>query len=112
MATNGSNTVTVTVDSNGNPVCTPDQVPAKGPNALLIFNLDAAGYVFPQDNAVVVDNDIDPPQFPDASQTLTPTKAKLLDLNTVRGTFKYTVTVQQVSSGQLFPLDPTILNEL
>ena len=112
MATNNTHSVTVTVDAGGTIACTPDPVPVRGPSALLKFALQADGYVFPQDGAVVVNDSS--PQFPQPSHTLPPndTTATLLDLNTQAGSFKYTVTVKQVASGQLLQLDPTIQNDL
>ena len=105
------NQVTVTVDANGAIACTPDPVHARGPSALLKFELRAAGYVFPQTGAVVIDDAS--PQFPQPSRTVPPgnTTATLLDLNTQSGTFKYTVTVQQTDTGRLLSFDPTVRNE-
>ena len=102
------NHVTVTVDANGTPVCTPDPLRAKGKNATLKFQLAAPGYVFPDQDAVVVDNPGS--AFPDPSQTIHPDVVTLQDRNKEPGSFKYTVTVKQVSTGKLVPLDPTIEN--
>jgi len=103
------NHVHVTVDS-GKVVCDPHALPATGRDVKLKFVLKTDGYVFPNEGAVVVSQ----PglQFPEPSQTVPPsnTIATLLDRNTAVGTFSYTVTVQQVSSGQLLRVDPTIIN--
>jgi hypothetical protein len=112
MHTSNPSQVTVTVDASGTPVCSPDPVRARGRDALLMFELQTAGYVFPKDAAVVVS---DPgSQFPQPSRTLPPhdTTATLLDRNTEVGSFKYTLTVKHVASGRLVPLDPTIQNDL
>jgi len=105
------NQVTVTVDASGNIQCAPDPVSARGNNAVLKFDLQGSGFVFPDDNAIVVTSP--GTQFPDPSQTQpSKTSVHLKDLNTARGDFKYTVTVKRVSDGQLFELDPIIRNEL
>jgi hypothetical protein len=110
VTSNKPNHVTVTVDPLGTIACKPDPLPADGRNIHLTFELNAAGYVFPQDAAVVVSN----PgiEFPEASRTLPPndTLATLFDRNTQKGSFKYTVTVQEVATGKLLELDPTIDN--
>ena len=104
--------VVVTVDANNQPVCTPDTVFARGRNVVLKFEVQTAGYVFPTTGAVVVTNPGS--QFPDPSRTIGPndTLATLLDLNTDKGTFKYTVAVQRVAGGEVLRLDPSIQNEL
>lgn len=108
---NGNTHVDVTVDSNGNVACNPDPVPVNGNNATLKFDLKTTGYVFPDNDAIVVSNPGD--QFPDPSHTLGPanTSATLHDKNTLVGDFKYTVTVKRVSDGQLIPYDPIIQNQ-
>jgi hypothetical protein len=104
------NHVHVTVDNSGTVVCYPNPLPATGRDIKLKFVLKTDGYVFPNEGAVVVSQ----PglQFPEASQTVPPndTIATLFDRNTAKGDFSYTVTVQQVSSGQLLRIDPTIIN--
>ena len=110
MQTSNPNQVIVTVDASGIPACLPDPVRPRGHDALLMFDLQTAGYVFPKDAAVVVS---DPgSQFPHPSRTLPPhdTTATLLDRNTDVASFKYTVTVKNVATGKLVPLDPTIIN--
>lgn len=104
------NHVTVTVDPLGKVACDPDPLPADGRDIHLKFVLNTAGYVFPQDAAVVVSNP--GVEFPEPSRTLPPndTQATLFDRNTQKGSFKYTVTVQQVATGNLIEYDPTIDN--
>jgi hypothetical protein len=105
------NHVDVTVDGNGTIQCTPDPVSARGGNAVLKFDLQTSGYVFPDSGAIVI---TDPgTQFPDPSQTQpSKTTVHLNDRNTERGDFKYTVTVKRLSDGQLIEHDPIIKNEL
>ncbi len=103
------NHVKVTVDSSGTPACKPDPVKAKGRRAIIRFHLDAEGYEFPDSDAVVIESGHS--QFPHPSRTESPTLVTLLDLNTDRGTHKYTVTVKEKSSGKLIPLDPSIQND-
>lgn len=102
--------VVVTVGADNQPVCTPDTVRARGRNAVLMFELRAAGYVFPASGAVVV---ADPgTQFPEPSRTVGPrdTRALLLDINSDKRTYKYTVAVQHVATGTIVRLDPAIQN--
>ncbi len=104
------NHVYITVDASGKVHCDPNPLPADGRNIELKFVLEAGGYVFPEDNAVVVS---DPgTEFPEPSQTLPPenTKATLHDRNTGPGTFRYTVTVQEVATGKHLRHDPMINN--
>jgi len=103
------NHVIVTVNSSGTPVCTPDTVQATGRNCILTFHLRTDGYVFPDSDAVVVTDG--GTEFPTPSTTPLPTKVHLFNRNSRRALFKYTVTVKEVSSGRLIPLDPSIQNE-
>lgn len=111
MNTGKSNQVIVTVEANGTVACSPEQLFVKSCDAVLKFELQTAGYVFPKDAAVVVDTP--GKQFPFPSRTLPahPTTATLYDHNTEARNFKYTVAVQRVSDGALLALDPTITNE-
>jgi len=104
------NHVHVTVDASGTVDCDPNPLPADGRDIHLKFVLKTDGYVFPQDAAVVVANPGE--EFPEPSKTVPPNAviATLYDRNTGPGTFRYTVTVQKVSSGELFRHDPTIDN--
>lgn len=109
-STNQPNHVVVTVDANGKPACTPDPVPARGKNITMHFALAADGYVFRDENAVVVS---DPgSQFPQPSQTeANGTKATLHNHNTECADFKYTVYLKQLATGAVIDLDPIIQNE-
>jgi hypothetical protein len=102
--------VVVTVGADNQPVCTPDTVRARGRNVVLKFEVQTAGYVFPASAAVVVDDA--GTQFPEPSRTVGPkdTVALLLDLNTDKAVYKYTVAVQRVASGEVLRLDPAIQN--
>lgn len=110
MGSKSSNHVTVTVDGSGNPACSPDPVNAKGGNVKLHFDLATPGYAFADTDAVVVSSP--GTQFPHPSHTHAGgTKATLLNRNSERGDFKYTVRLKELSSGRLIELDPTIKNE-
>lgn len=106
---NKPNHVTVTIDTNGKVACDPNPVPADGRDIKLKFLLQADGYVFPEDGAVVVSEP--GVEFPEPSQTLPGnTSATLFDRNSKAGTFRYTVTVQKVATGELLRHDPSINN--
>lgn len=107
--TSKPNHVHVTVDGDGNVCCDPDPVSADGRKIHLKFLLLTDGYVFPQDNAIVVEDG--GTEFPDPSKTLGPDNvvATIYDHNSCAGTFKYTVTVQKIGGG-LIEYDPTIYN--
>jgi hypothetical protein len=102
--------VIVTVDAAGTVVCTPEQVTVWDCDTVLKFLLKTDGYVFPKDDAVVVTNP--GTQFPFPSRTLPkqPTKATLYDHNSAAGDFKYTVYVQDIATGKILELDPSIQN--
>jgi hypothetical protein len=103
--------VIVTVDAKKTVTCTPENVAVSGCDTVLKFVLQTAGYVFPKEGAVVV---TDPgKQFPFPSRTLPkqPTKATLYDHNTVGGDFKYSVYVEDVATGKVLFVDPTIQND-
>jgi len=104
--------VIVTVDSKKKVVCNPEHVAVIDRcNAVLKFELQTDGYVFPEQGAVVV---TDPgKQFPFPSRTLPkhPTRATLYDDNSVGGAFKYSVYVKDVATGEILMVDPMINNE-
>ena len=88
----------------------PDPVPVRGLNAVLNFEMDTSGYVFVQENAVVVTAGGN--EFPQPSNTSPDGKSVTLhDRNTSRADFKYTVTVQPQGGGKPIVYDPTIQNE-
>ena len=102
------NHIHVTVDTLGAVSCDPNPVPADGKDIKLKFVLLTDGYVFPDSDAVVVTNPGG--EFPEPSKTPSSTIATLFDRNTGPGTFRYTVTVQKVSTGELLRHDPSISN--
>ena len=110
MNISASHEVVVTVDAKKNVMCNPEQISVLGCDSVLKFLLQTDGYVFPQDAAVVVANPAQ--EFPEPSKTLPPNAmvATLFDRTTGPGTFQYTVTVQKVSTGELFKHDPMIDN--
>lgn len=109
--TSKPNHVIVTVDAEGIPICTPPALPVTSCDAWLHFDLQADGYIFPDDGKAVV---VAAPgtQFPYPSETQVGNKkVKLFDKNTERGGFTYTVAVKNVKTGELRSHDPTIINE-
>jgi len=100
----------VTVDDSGTIICTPDPLPAMGHDVELRFVLETDGYVFPQTDAIALDQPS--PEFPRPSRTLPPsnTTVLLFDRNSGPGSFPYTVTVQKVATGELLKRDPIIDN--
>jgi hypothetical protein len=111
MRASKPNEVTVSVDAAGAVACAPEQLTVSGCDEVLKFHIKTAGYVFPDREAVVVDNP--GKQFPFPSRTLPrrPATATLYDHNTEARDFKYTVTVRRLADGELLQLDPTITNE-
>ncbi len=105
-------TVDVTTDPDGNVVitCSPNPVPidAGASNVLLAFTLATPGYRFKTAKAVTLDVPVD--DFPYPSWTIDDTSAALYDRNKVADTFKYTVNVVDVSTGQDYSVDPEIQN--
>lgn len=102
------NEVTVS-QVNGAWQCAPDPIVPTGQGAVIKFLLQADDYSFRESNAIVVAQPED--QFPDPSQTKDAKTAKLLDRNTKRGRFKYSVFLTQNSTGATVEIDPIIHNE-
>ncbi|MEP7101514.1 MAG: hypothetical protein ABI781_13455 [Burkholderiales bacterium] len=112
MKSSDPHRITVTVDANQNVVCDPEHVAVTDRcNAVLKFVLQTDGYVFPEQDAVVVTNP--GKQFPFPSRTLPkhPTRATLYDDNSVGGAFKYSVYVKDAATGKILMVDPVINNE-
>ena len=107
---NDPHVVVVTVDASGTVACDPEKIDVMGCDTVLKFMLRTAGYVFPEQNAIVVTNPGQ--QFPYPSRTLPkqPTKATLYDHNSTIGSFKYTIYVKNTATGKVLELDPTINN--
>ena len=102
-------TVTVQVNDLGRIRCVPHLAVVAGTDALITFNLDGAGWAFPDTDAVVVTDGAD--QFPIPAWTIHPTQVALLDSNTAPGAFSYTVSVQSTATGERCSMDPGIKNE-
>lgn len=100
----------VTVDDDGTVHCKPDPLPAAGRDIHLKFVLKTEGYVFPDDDAVVLNEPCN--EFPVPSKTLPPgnTTVHLFDRNTGPGSYDYTVTVVKLLTGECLKHDPTIDN--
>jgi len=110
MSNDEANKVRVTVGAGGAVSCNPDPVPARGKNVHIKFDLVTAGYVFADTDAIVVSNP--GTQFPEPSKTKNGgSTATILDKNTERGQFKYTVRLKDSATGRLIEFDPTINNE-
>lgn len=101
--------VQVTVTADGTPVCTPELLDVSGRDVLIAFQLDAADWKFPSQDAVVVKDGGH--QFPFPSWTVKRHLALLFDRNTSQGSFQYTVYVKHVPTGVVRSVDPTIRNE-
>lgn len=98
----------VVARQGGQWTCSPDPVVPVGQNAQIRFLLQDDTHRFRDQDPVVVD---DPgSQFPEKSRTQDPKTAKLLDKNTERGSFKYTVYLVD-AQGREVVIDPTIKNE-
>jgi len=89
-------------------VCEPDPVRPQGQNATIKFRLDDNDYKFRDTNAVVVQQPGS--QFPEPSKTEDKKTAKLKDLNTEEGRFKYSVFVVKEGTTTVEEIDPVIEN--
>jgi hypothetical protein len=103
------NHVDVSVDDKGNVTCSPDPVRVRGAKALLVFKMASPGWTFADTDAIVVENPGS--EFPYASWTTKPTMAVLVDQNSMKASYKYSVAVIQTSTGKRFVQDPGIENE-
>ncbi len=90
------------------PVCTPDPVTITAPSVLQ-FDLQTAGYSFPEHCAVVVKSTSK--DFPAPPVTVSSTRVTLQDLDTEKGSFKYTIYLCPEGGGEKIQHDPTITNE-
>ncbi len=103
-------TVTVTVNSEGTIVCSPDPINVKRGQSVLKFQLQAPGYVFRQKKAIVVSNPGRDFPLPSATSADGMT-ATLRDEHLDCCDYKYSVYLMQVSSGRIIDVDPIIRNE-
>ena len=102
--------VVVTVSATGDVTCTPDPVVVKATKSTLVFRLATPGWVFRAENAIVVAQP--GTEFPEPSKTAPGgLKATLMDRDRSVGSFAYTVTVVQPSTGRVGSVDPTIENQ-
>ena len=101
--------VLIKVDIAGVVTCQPEVLNVSGADVLIAFRLDATNWSFPDTGAVVVSGGGS--QFPIPSWTVNPKQAALLDCDTSTGSFSYTVTVQNNTTGQRKSLDPQIRND-
>ncbi|MFO1337194.1 MAG: hypothetical protein U1F53_03005 [Burkholderiaceae bacterium] len=100
--------VSVTVDSTGHIVCSPDPVPVSGANALINFQLQSSGYAFASTNPVVVPSPAN--QFPYGPWCPSSSQACLFDANTDSNSYKYVVHLVNLSDSQPLSVDPVIEN--
>lgn len=103
--------VTVTVNSEGTIVCSPDPITVKRGQSGLKFQLQAPGYVFRQKNAIVVSNPGRDFPLPSATSADGMT-ATLRDEHLDCCDYKYSVYLMEVSSGRIIDVDPIIRNEV
>lgn len=108
MVTPNVKHVVVTV-AGGVVSCTPENVTVKSANTLLVFTLETAGYAFPEQNAIVVNQP--GAEFPYALWQQAPKVVALYDRNSNLATYNYTIAVVDQFSGQRFSVDPTISND-
>ena len=102
--------VLVAVTAGGDVVCTPDPVVVKSTQTTLVFRLVTPGWEFRARNAIVVSQP--GTEFPESSKTAAGgRKATLLDRDRRVGSYAYTVTVVQPSTGRVGTVDPTIENQ-
>ncbi|MBL8344611.1 MAG: hypothetical protein JNN03_04150 [Rubrivivax sp.] len=102
--------VTVTVNSEGTIVCSPDPINVKRGQSVLKFQLQAPGYVFRQKKAIVVSNpgrDFPLPSVTSADGVTATLRDEHLDCCD----YKYSVYLMQVSSGRIICVDPVIRND-
>lgn len=101
--------VFVTVSGSGVVTTTPEPVIVTGSNVLINFRLVTEGWVFPDVDAITVDNP--GPTFPHACWPIGPQSVGLLDTVQTKADFKYNVTVVHQATGQALHFDPTIRNQ-
>lgn len=101
--------VTVRVD-DGQIYCIPDPVTVTVADGQLVFALEASrGYVFREQNAIVVTNGGS--EFPEPSVTSADGRtASLSDACEAQGSFKYTIYLKD-PGGNIVSLDPEINNQ-
>lgn len=101
--------VNVSVDAQGQIHCEPDVLEVKGKSPAIQFLLVTDGYAFPEQAAVVLKKPS--PDFPDPAETVDAKQVNLNDLNKVKATHAYTVTLLVVATGKPIALDPEISND-
>ena len=102
--------VTVTVAGDQPLVCSPDPLDVKPGQGAVEFRLATPGYVFRQQNAIVVSNP--GRDFPRPSVTSAcGTQATLRDRDLDSREYKYSVFLKQLSTGLIISVDPTINND-
>ncbi len=100
--------VSVVANAQGVPICNPATLAVSGSNVMISFDLELAGYDFPDTEVISFSGPTD--QFP-ASWRLSPTQFILVDYNGVQGSDVYTLNIRNTATGEIFPIDPIIVNE-
>lgn len=102
--------VSVSVSGDETIICSPDPIDVKSGQNTIEFRVVTAGYVFPKDNAIVVENP--GRDFPRPSVTSEGgAKATLRDRDLDQKSYKYTVYLRHVASGRIISVDPVIRND-
>ncbi|MBI3368263.1 MAG: hypothetical protein HY021_07410 [Burkholderiales bacterium] len=102
--------VTVSVDPRTKALtCSPDPVTVTCADGQLRFELANSGYGFPKENAIVVTDG--GTQFPLPCNWHSNQLVTLHDKASHKGSYKYTVTVVNLASGEKIVLDPGIDND-
>ena len=100
--------VQVIPNAQGTPVCEPASLSVSGENVMISFDLTVAGYEFPDTDAIVFKGTTD--QFP-GSWRLSASQLTLVDYDGVQGSDTYILNIRNTATGEIFPIDPIIVNE-
>lgn len=99
--------VSVTITNEQIDIPVPDPVPVHGSHAVIHWEIKTAGYTFPDDGIVVVDDAGN--EFSGGHTAEHGIKFHLNDKNSFSKTYKYTIKILK-GSAPLPPRDPTIAN--
>ena len=104
-------TRTIKIDPGAQPQVQPERLVVKGHAAVIFFQLTASAaqtYRFAQCNPIVIPVCAD---FPNAPLRLSDTSVQLGDTCAASGSYKYTVNLVNLKTGQPYVIDPQIDNE-
>lgn len=106
----GVTVTVVTVGGQPTIVCSPDPVVVKSPARPMAFRLNAPGYVFRDEHAIVVSHP--GTEFPRPSNTSPDgQRATLWNRDSEKASYKYSVFLKDTASGRILFVDPTIQND-